>query len=100
MLHVDPGFPLTIGPDVTVGHHAILHGCAIGANTLVGMGTTILNGVRIGANCLVGANALITASCVTCAAAASWKPSPAVATRGTSRKSSATRSTGRALFKT
>ena len=60
MLHADPGFPLTIGPDVTVGHHVILHGCAIGANTLVGMGTTILNGARIGANCLIGANALIT----------------------------------------
>ena len=60
MLHADPGFPLTIGADVTVGHHAIVHGCTIGANTLVGMGTTILNGARIGANCLIGANALIT----------------------------------------
>src|SRR5580658_7552950 len=44
MLHADPGFPLTIGADVTVGHHAIVHGCTIGANTLVGMGATILNG--------------------------------------------------------
>jgi carbonic anhydrase/acetyltransferase-like protein (isoleucine patch superfamily) len=60
MLHADPGFPVTIGRGVTVGHHAILHGCVIGANTLIGMGSTILNGARVGANCLVGANALIT----------------------------------------
>ncbi len=60
MLHADPGFPLTIGADVTVGHHAILHGCTIGSNTLIGMGTTILNAARIGANCLIGANALVT----------------------------------------
>ena len=57
MLH---GFPLTIGRGVTVGHHAILHGCIIGANTLIGMGSTILNGARIGASCLIGANTLIT----------------------------------------
>ena len=60
MLHTDPGFPLTIGADCTLGHHAIMHGCTIGANSLVGMGATILNGARIGANCLVGANALVT----------------------------------------
>ena len=60
MLHADPGFPLTVGRDVTVGHHAILHGCTVGDNTLVGMGSTILNGARIGANCLIGANALVT----------------------------------------
>ncbi len=60
MLHADPGFPLTIGPDVTVGHHAILHGCAVGAGALIGMGATVLNGARIGAGCLVGANALVT----------------------------------------
>jgi carbonic anhydrase/acetyltransferase-like protein (isoleucine patch superfamily) len=60
MLHTDMGFPLTIGPDCTIGHHAILHGCTIGPNTLIGMGATVLNGARIGANCLVGANALIT----------------------------------------
>lgn len=60
MLHADPGFPLTIGRGVTVGHHAILHGCIIGANTLIGMGSTILNGARIGASCLIGANTLIT----------------------------------------
>jgi carbonic anhydrase/acetyltransferase-like protein (isoleucine patch superfamily) len=60
MLHTDMGFPLTVGPDCTIGHHAILHGCSIGANSLVGMGATILNGAKIGANCLVGANALVT----------------------------------------
>ncbi len=60
MLHADPGFPLTIGPDVTVGHHAILHGCTVGAGTLIGMGATVLNGARIGAGCIVGANALVT----------------------------------------
>jgi carbonic anhydrase/acetyltransferase-like protein (isoleucine patch superfamily) len=59
-LHTDPGFPLTIGQDCVIGHNVILHGCAIGDNTLIGMGTTILNGAKIGANCLVGANALIT----------------------------------------
>ncbi|CAH2600739.1 Gamma carbonic anhydrase family protein [Rhodovastum atsumiense] len=60
MLHTDQGFPLTIGADVTVGHHAILHGCSIGDGALIGMGATILNGARIGAGCLVGANALVT----------------------------------------
>lgn len=60
MLHTDPGFPLVIGTGVTVGHHAILHGCHVGAGSLVGMGATILNGARIGAGCLVGANALVT----------------------------------------
>lgn len=60
MLHADPGFPLTIGPDVTVGHHAILHGCTVGAGSLIGMGAAVLNGARIGAGCLVGANALVT----------------------------------------
>jgi carbonic anhydrase/acetyltransferase-like protein (isoleucine patch superfamily) len=60
MLHADPGFPLSVGEDVTVGHHAILHGCTIGAGSLVGMGATVLNGARIGASCLIGANALVT----------------------------------------
>lgn len=60
LLHTDPGFPLTIGTGCTVGHHAILHGCMIGDNALVGMGATVLNGARIGANSLVGANALVT----------------------------------------
>ncbi|MGU3359534.1 gamma carbonic anhydrase family protein [Methylobacterium sp. M6A4_1b] len=60
VLHADPGFPLDLGEDVTVGHRAIVHGCTIGAGTLVGMGATILNGARIGRNCLIGANALVT----------------------------------------
>jgi len=60
MVHSDPGFPATIGEDCTIGHHAIIHGCTIGDNTLIGMGATILNGAKIGKNCLVGANALVT----------------------------------------
>jgi carbonic anhydrase/acetyltransferase-like protein (isoleucine patch superfamily) len=60
MLHTDMGYPLTIGPDCTIGHHAILHGCTIGENSLVGMGATVLNGAKIGPNSLVGANALVT----------------------------------------
>jgi carbonic anhydrase/acetyltransferase-like protein (isoleucine patch superfamily) len=60
MLHADPGFPLSIGAGCTIGHHAILHGCTIGASTLVGMAATVLNGAKIGANCLIGANALVT----------------------------------------
>jgi carbonic anhydrase/acetyltransferase-like protein (isoleucine patch superfamily) len=60
MLHTDIGFPLTVGDDCTVGHHAILHGCEIGDGSLIGMGATILNGARIGRHCLVGANALVT----------------------------------------
>src|SRR5215216_309755 len=60
MLHTDPGFPMTIGADCTIGHHAILHGCTIGANSLIGMGATVLNGARIGKNSIVGANALVT----------------------------------------
>jgi carbonic anhydrase/acetyltransferase-like protein (isoleucine patch superfamily) len=59
-LHTDPGFPLTIGPNCVIGHNVVLHGCSIGANSLVGMGAIMLNGARVGANCLVGAAALIT----------------------------------------
>jgi carbonic anhydrase/acetyltransferase-like protein (isoleucine patch superfamily) len=59
-LHTDPGFPLSVGKSCVIGHNVILHGCSIGDNTLIGMGTTILNGAKIGSNCLVGANALIT----------------------------------------
>ena len=60
MLHSDPGVPCTVGEDVTVGHHAILHGCTIGDRTLIGMGATILNRAVIGEDCLVGAGALVT----------------------------------------
>lgn len=60
MLHTDPGFPIVIGRGCTIGHHAVVHGCAIGDNTLIGMGARVLNGARIGDNCLVGAGALVT----------------------------------------
>jgi len=60
MLHSDPGAPLTVGADCTIGHHAILHGCTIEDGVLVGMGATILNRAVIGAGSLVGAGALVT----------------------------------------
>ncbi len=60
VLHTDPGLELVVGRNCTIGHKAILHGCTIGDNTLIGMGAVILNRARIGANCLIGANALIT----------------------------------------
>ncbi len=60
VVHVDPGFPASIGEGCTIGHRAIVHGCTIGDNSLIGMGATILNGAVIGNNCLVGANALVT----------------------------------------
>ena len=60
MLHSDPGAPLTIGTDCTIGHHAILHGCTIGDRVLVGMGATILNHAVIPDDCLIGAGALVT----------------------------------------
>ena len=60
VLHTDPGAPLVIGERVTVGHGAILHGCHIGDDTLIGMGATILNHAKIGKHSLVGAGTLIT----------------------------------------
>ncbi|MBT9383792.1 gamma carbonic anhydrase family protein [Pseudooceanicola sp. CBS1P-1] len=60
VLHTDMGYPLTIGQNVTVGHKAMLHGCTIGNNSLIGMGATVLNGAVIGNNCLIGAGALVT----------------------------------------
>jgi carbonic anhydrase/acetyltransferase-like protein (isoleucine patch superfamily) len=60
IMHTDPGFALTIGEGCTIGHRAMLHGCTIGDNSLVGMGAIILNGAKIGRNCLVGAGALVT----------------------------------------
>lgn len=59
VLHTDPGFPLTIGANVTVGHLVMMHGCTIGDGSLIGISSVILNGVRIGKNCIVGAKALI-----------------------------------------
>ena len=60
MVHIDPGFPVSVGEGCTIGHHAVLHGCTVGSNSLIGMGATLLNGARIGENCLVGAGALVT----------------------------------------
>ena len=59
VMHTDPGYPLTIGDGCTIGHKAMLHGCKIGDNSLIGMGATVLNGAVIGDNCLVGAGALV-----------------------------------------
>lgn len=59
VVHADPGFPTELGENVTVGHRAVLHGCIIGSNTLVGMGAIIMNGATIGEQCLIGAGALI-----------------------------------------
>jgi len=60
VIHTDAGFPVVIGKGCTIGHRAILHGCTIGDNSLVGMGAIVLNGARIGRNSLVGAGALVT----------------------------------------
>ncbi|RPE71504.1 carbonic anhydrase/acetyltransferase-like protein (isoleucine patch superfamily) [Pacificibacter maritimus] len=60
VLHTDMGVPFSIGQGCTVGHKAMLHGCIIGENSLIGMGATILNGAVIGKNCLIGAGALVT----------------------------------------
>lgn len=60
VMHTDPGCPLTIGAGCTIGHKAMLHGCTIGENSLIGMGATVLNGAVIGKNCLIGAGALVT----------------------------------------
>ena len=60
VMHTDPGFLLSIGQGCTIGHRALLHGCTIGDNSLIGMGAIVLNGARIGKNSLVGAGALVT----------------------------------------
>lgn len=59
VLHTDMGFPLVVGSGCTIGHKAMLHGCTVGENSLIGMGATVLNGAVIGKNCIVGAGALI-----------------------------------------
>jgi len=59
VLHADPGIPLTLGKDVSVGHQAMLHGCTVGDGSLIGIKAVLLNGSKIGRNCLIGANALI-----------------------------------------
>ena len=60
VLHTDPGCPLKVGKNVTVGHLVMLHGCTIGDNSLIGIGAVILNKANIGKNCIIGAKALIT----------------------------------------
>ena len=60
VLHTDPGCPLKIGKNVTVGHMVMLHGCTIGDESLIGIGVVILNNAKIGNNCIIGAKALIT----------------------------------------
>ena len=60
VLHTDPGYPLKVGKNVTVGHLVMLHGCSIDDNSLIGIGAVLLNGSKIGKNCLIGARALIT----------------------------------------
>ena len=64
VLHVDVDTPMEIGEGVTVGHKAILHGCSIGANSLIGMGSIVLNGAQIGKNCIIGAGSLVTQNTV------------------------------------
>lgn len=59
VLHCDPGYPLTLGKRVTVGHKAMLHGCTVGDGTLIGINSVILNGARIGEGSLIGANSLV-----------------------------------------
>ncbi len=60
VVHADPGYPVVIGSNCTIGHKAMIHGCEIGDGSLVGMGATVLNGARIGKGCLIGAGALVT----------------------------------------
>ena len=60
IIHTDPGFPCTIGKNVTIGHLAMLHGCEIGDGSLIGIGSVILNGAKIGNNCIIGSKALVT----------------------------------------
>lgn len=59
VLHTDPGVPLSVGSNVTIGHQAMLHGCQVGDNSLIGINAVVLNGAVIGRNCLIGANTLI-----------------------------------------
>ena len=63
-IHTDPGHNVVIGEKVTIGHNAIVHGCTIGDNTIVGMGSILLNGAVIGKNCIIGAGALVTGKTV------------------------------------
>lgn len=64
IFHVDPGMPITVGKGNVIGHGAILHGCTIGNNNLIGMRATIMNGAKIGNGCIIGAHALVTENMV------------------------------------
>ena len=59
VIHADPGFPCTLGDNVSIGHSVMLHGCTVADETLIGIGCVILNGAKIGKNCVIGANAFI-----------------------------------------
>ncbi len=61
VLHADPGKPCIVGPNVTIGHNAMVHGCTIGEGSLIGINAVVLDGAVIGKHCLIGANALVTA---------------------------------------
>ena len=60
VIHADPGYPVTLGDDVTIGHQVMLHGCTVGDGSLIGIQAVVLNGARIGKHCLVGAGSLVT----------------------------------------
>lgn len=60
VIHTDPGYPVVIGNRVTLGHNAVVHGCTVGDNSLIGINSTVLNGVKIGKNVLIGSNTLLT----------------------------------------
>ena len=60
VIHSDPGYPVTLGDNVTIGHQVMLHGCTVGDGTLIGIKAVVLNGAKIGRNCIVGASALVT----------------------------------------
>ncbi len=64
VLHVDKDYTLSVGDNVTIGHSAIVHGCTVGSNVLIGMGAIIMNGARVGDNCIIGAGALVTENMV------------------------------------
>ncbi len=63
-VHTDGGFPVRIGKGVTIGHNCVIHGCSIGDDSMIGMGTTILSGAKIGKNCLIGAGSLVSGGTV------------------------------------
>ena len=60
VVHVEPSHPVVIGENVTIGHSAVIHGCTIGDNTLIGMGAILMNGCKVGKNCIIGAGSLVT----------------------------------------